>query len=104
MELLTAIRPITWWNIPDHWYGNWYVALPPGHKYHWVHYDDIPVVIHWGYTYSDMKVSFIPEFDHIPNSYWVVWFDTLHYWDNLSNCSKEFVETEVLSLKKQLEL
>lgn len=109
MKLLTAIVPITWMIYTDHWYANWYVALPPGHPYHGVDYDDIPVDIHGGLTYWSMKNKddefrhTWEGFAHIPEWHWIVWFDTCHYGDDHTNWDKEAVEKEIQSLVEQLE-
>ena len=100
--LKTFVREITRLSGMEHWWGNWYVVLPKWHKYYWVDYDDIPVEVHWWLTYWDYKEwnSWMPE-DLKPDDY-VVWFDTAHYDDNISNWTKEDVEKETQRLSEQL--
>jgi hypothetical protein len=35
-------------------WGNGYVVIPEGHKYHGVDYNDIPVDVHYGLTFSQL--------------------------------------------------
>lgn len=87
-------------------WGNGYVALPPGHKYHGVEYDDIPVDVHGGLTYSSIykKNSMGDGFEWPEDweGHWIIGFDCAHAYDNLSTCPKEFVEAEVQRLAEQL--
>lgn len=83
---------ITWLDGIDTGWGNGYVKLPKGHKYYGVHYDDIPVDVHGGLTYSEEEDGF-----------WVVGFDTAHGGDHSRNWTKERVEEETKNLAKQLE-
>ncbi len=50
---------------------NGYVELPVGHKYHGMNYDNIPVDVHGGLTYSRLD----------GNGSWKIGFDTAHYGD-----------------------
>lgn len=74
-------------------WGNGYVALPKGHKYHGVHYDDIPVNAHGGLTYSNLE-----------DDYWVVGFDTCHLGDDKESCPKSYVLQRTLELQRDLNL
>ena len=83
-------------------YANGYVALPEDHKWYSMHYDEIPVDIHCGLTYSDYLVS-CSTLLHFRNDLWVVGFDTRHGGDNLDNWSRENCYNEVMELVKQCE-
>ena len=77
-------------------YANGYVAVPPEHPFHGLHYDDAndTIDIHGGLTFSSSKSDIKnPEwedcecigfnsFDEIPDNYWVFGFDTLHFGDD----------------------
>lgn len=94
-ELIITLKEITWLSrdyMMDFGWGNGYVDLPPEHPQYKVHYDDIPVIIHGGLTYSDMV-----------NGNWRVGFDTAHYGDTLEKWSKWDVLIETMILKSQLE-
>lgn len=89
------------------WWGSWYAILPPWHKYYWVHYDDIPVEVHGGLTFSEKITNRLRELFWLPIEWegmWMVWFDTAHYWDNWYNCSEEFVSGETDRLIEQLRI
>lgn len=73
-------------------WGNGYVMLPKDHPMFGVHYNDIPVGVHGGLTYSEEK-----------DGLWVVGFDTAHAGDNAENADIFYVAKETLILKKQLE-
>lgn len=75
----------------DFGWGNGYVALPKGHKYYEVDYNDIPVDVHGGLTYGQMD-----------GEMWVVGFDTAHYMDTFTNWPRKRVEQEANRLLKQL--
>jgi len=101
-------------------WGCGYVLIPEGHPFYGVHYNDIyeisDIRVHGGLTYSDMF-----EFDNYLewigirelggdvtldncekfNKYWMIGFDTNHYNDNLSRCSKDYVLGEAESLLEQ---
>jgi len=78
--------------INDKGWGCGYVLLPHDHPYHGKFYDNIPVEVHGGLTYSEKE-----------GEYWMVGFDTAHYMDNKFNCSKEMVLNETIKLRDQLE-
>lgn len=73
-------------------WGNGYVGLPKWHAWYGKHYDDIPVGVHGGLTFSDLYEE---------EDLWVIGFDTNHYMDNIQNCSFEYVKKETESLMKQ---
>src|SRR5262245_4121089 len=70
-------------------HGAWcgYVAVPPGHRWHGKDYDEVPVEVHGGLTYSDRCVGEPgEEICHVPLSgepedvFWFG-FDCAHSWD-----------------------
>ena len=71
---------------------NGYVSLPPEHPWHGVSYDDIPVEIHGGLTYSRME-----------EARWVIGFDTCHLDDTAERWHVRAVAAEAESLLKQAE-
>jgi len=75
-------------------WGNGYVGLPKWHPWFNKDYDEIPVRIHGGLTYSTM-------WDDGEETLWIIGFDTHHYNDNLTNCSFEYVKQETERLRKQ---
>lgn len=58
-----------------------YVRLPEGHKYYKKHYDDIPVDVHGGLTFSeDIDDELAERFERFPKGYWIG-FDCAHLGD-----------------------
>lgn len=90
-------------------WGNGYVLIPSDHPYYGLHYDQIPLSVHGGLTYSDAandspsQVADWPEFTLEEKEGWVVGFDTAHYDDSLAKWPKEKVMEEAENLKRQLE-
>ena len=80
-------------------WGNGYVLVPEGHKFHDKRYDDIDVDVHGGLTFSEH----IPEGDDFGwrPGYWVG-FDTAHTGDNKEKWTKSEVLKETISLFIQL--
>lgn len=58
-----------------------YVLLPRGDKYHGKFYDDIPIEVHGGLTYSEPTLF---RDNIIENGEWVIGWDFAHYGDYLS--------------------
>ena len=90
----------------NHGWGNGYVAVPVGHKYHGLDYDEIDeITINGGLTLSCKAEEFSgnKEVDDSYAGYWVLGFDTCHAYDSLERWSEEEVEKETLFLKLQLE-
>lgn len=81
-------------------WGNGYVAIPPDHKYHGKHYDDLDIEVHGGLTFTG-NAHLFPDQD-LPDSYWVIGFDTAHYGDTKETWPKERLEAEVEKLYLQL--
>jgi hypothetical protein len=102
----TILRPITWLPGCDTGWGNGYVLLPLGHKYHGVGYDDIPVNVHGGLTFAkeitESNLSFSEDLTTEDIGKWMIGFDTAHHRDDLESCPKEYVEAETKSLHDQL--
>jgi hypothetical protein len=94
----------------DQGWGNGYVLLPKGHKYHGISYDEIDLDVHGGLTYSEhiskdfLKRSDLTddEIEQIDLDSWCIGFDTAHYGDNEHNCPESYVENQCLHLKSQL--
>lgn len=62
--------------------GAWcgYVGVPPGHPAHGKHYNDVPVSVHWGLTYSEPccgHVCHVPKPGE-PDNVWWLGFDCSH--------------------------
>jgi hypothetical protein len=87
-------------------WGNGYVILPEGHKYHGVHYDSILVDVHYGLTFSELVTDTLidkwPELTEADKGGWIVGFDTLHYGDTSEKWPKEAVQAEADNLMSQL--
>lgn len=86
-------------------WGNGYVLLPPDHLYYNIDYDDIPVDVYGGLTFSNYvsESGFKHKIDEKYHNYWCIGFDTAHSGDNSFNWPKERVLEETIKLKKQLE-
>lgn len=78
-------------------WGNGYVALPKGHPWYGMDYNEIPVDIHGGLTFSQLASNWAEDHDFDPES-WVIGFDTAHYGDNITVWPKERVEEEAINL------
>ena len=101
----TFIKEITWLSMFDHGFGNGYVILPVGHKYHSVHYDDIDISVHGGLTLSEpANECEWPEIAEEDKEGWIIGFDTGHFGDTLQKWTKSRVQEELDNLVKQLEL
>lgn len=103
----TIVRKITWLPRVEHGWGNGYVVIPKGHKYHGVDYDYIPVDVHGGLTFSEMVDEYIiedwKELTKEDIGSWMVGFDTGHCNDTIKKWPKERVIEEAEDLAKQLE-
>ena len=87
-------------------WGNGYVAVPPSHCMHGIHYDrlyylfkDRPnqISVNGGLTYSNFG-----DGEHAPKNWWVFGFDTAHLGDTIEKWPKEAVEAETKRLFCQL--
>lgn len=90
--------------------ANGYVAVPKDHPFYGKSYDDVPVSVHGGLTFSSQVSSeWLEMAEPIDCSLvdvenmWVLGFDTCHYMDNLETWPIERVIEETLNLKQQLE-
>ena len=84
-------------DISDHGWGNGYVKIVPGHKYHGKNYDEIDVMVNGGLTFSEE----IKDSEVFSDGYWVG-FDTAHYKDTMEIWPKEEVYKETLRLFSQI--
>jgi len=101
-------------------WGNGYILIPNDHPFYGINCNEIynisDISIHGGLTFSSefdsdnfLKWVNAREIDgditldnYIKfNNYWIIGFDTNHYNDNSSNCTKEYVLSETLSLFEQ---
>lgn len=88
----------------DFGWGNGYVLLHQEHPWHGLHYDDIPVDIHGGLTFSTLvDKEMISRWGLQPEDegMWMIGFDTCHLGDTLSKWTKEKVQKEAERLLKQ---
>lgn len=90
--------------------ANGYVAVPKDHPFYGKHYDDIPVSVHGGLTFSSLVSSkWLEMAEPIEGNLadvenmWVLGFDTCHCMDSLETWPIERVIEETLNLKQQLE-
>lgn len=87
-------------------WGNGYVVLPEGHKYHKVDYDKIPVNVHYGLAFGqiidDELIAHWPELTEHDKGNYIIGFDTAHHMDTLEAWPKERVEEEANNLLSQL--
>lgn len=104
------------WSKEDHTHGecNGYVVLPPSNFLYGHSKEDLNkyIRIHGGITLSGLasihtlllsKADIITEGKTIiPDDWFIIGFDTLHYDDNLTNWSKEAVIKETFKLWKQV--
>nr|DAO60437.1 MAG TPA: hypothetical protein [Caudoviricetes sp.] len=90
-------------------YANGYVAVPPHHPLYGMDYDKVNelVYVHGGLTYSrpyDEKLvsnAILLSEDEVPADSWIFGFDTMHFEDNLGNCSEAFCKSETINLVEQ---
>lgn len=89
------------WNFG---WGNGYVGIPKTNPLFGREYDDCPVEVHGGLTYSDnyrpgsgISGDFVYDFDT-----WWLGFDTAHLGDTPLSCPADYVMSETLLLYYQL--
>ena len=105
--------------IPDRcgWW-NGYVAIPKYHPYYWIDYrtlDDEIIAftnffVHWGLTFASHLSKLSPEYIQqyidqnawatAEDDVWIIWFDTVHPWDNKKEWTKDAVADHTIELKK----
>ena len=88
----------TWNTFSETGWGNGYVRIPEGHEYYDKNYDDIPVSVHGGLTFSDHVFENSKNFT---DGYWVG-FDTAHYGDTKQRWPMESVLQETIDLFKAI--
>ena len=97
--------------MPDRWYaksifgwGNGYVAIPKGHPFFGMSYDDIQekydIRVHGGLTFSSDSITGQPE---DTKGMWIVGFDTGHINSSKLFPDEQSVIDETIKLKKQIE-
>jgi len=79
-------------------WGNGYVRITEGHPYYEKNYDDIPVDVHGGLTFSD---NIFGDSKHFSDGYWIG-FDTAHYGDTKERWPMDRVMSEAKHLLKQV--
>jgi hypothetical protein len=98
MECPIMIREGNHGHYPRGW-GNGYVLVPEGHKFHGKHYYDIDVNVHGGLTFGEV-IDEGDDFGWRPG-HWIG-FDTAHDGDNKTFWTKLEVLKETISLFLQL--
>lgn len=98
MQPPVVIIPNTWNTFSDTGWGNGYVRIPEGHEYYGKNYDDIPVNVHGGLTFSD---NIFGDGKKFSDGYWVG-FDTAHYGDNRQLWPMDRVLDEAIHLFKEI--
>lgn len=96
-------------------YANGYVAVPPEHPLFGKGYDEAAeegIETHGGLTFCEKSDILINAWNNdtlelldgaIPVGYWVFGFDTIHCYDSLQTCPREYVVNTVMELKHDLE-
>jgi hypothetical protein len=79
-------------------WGNGYVRIPEGHPYYEKTYDDIPVSVHGGLTFSNHVFE---DGEYFSDGYWVG-FDTAHYGDTKERWPMDKVMEETIYLFKEI--
>jgi hypothetical protein len=103
-KILSFIKENTWLSGMKHGWGNGYVVIFKGHPMYGKHYDEVPVDVHGGLTFSESVNSVIGDFPELTEEMkdgWVFGFDTAHYNDSMERWPKEAVERETENLKSQ---
>jgi len=103
-KILSFIKENTWLPGMKHGWGNGYVVIFKGHPMYGKHYDEVPVDVHGGLTFSESVNSVIGDFPELTEEMkdgWVFGFDTAHYCDDMERWPKEAVERETENLKSQ---
>ena len=86
-------------NFFNRGWGNGYVLVPEGHKFHGKSYYDIDVDVHGGLTFGEV-IDKGDDFGWRPGCW--IGFDTAHSGDNKETWTKEEVFKETISLFSQL--
>ena len=99
-KILSFIKVNSWLPGMKHGWGNGYVVIFKGHTMYGKHYDEVPVDIHGGLTFSGCANDFPGATEEMKDG-WVFGFDTAHYSDDMVRWPKEAVERETENLKSQ---
>ena len=99
-KILSFIKENTLLPGMKHGWGNGYVVIFKGHTMYGKHYDEVPVDIHGGLTFSGCANDFPLATEEMKDG-WVFGFDTSHYCDDMERWPKEAVERETENLKSQ---
>lgn len=71
----------TWSTDGNHGWGNGYVAIPPTSSWHGVDYNQIPILVHGGLTWSSFASAIRNRGVEVPSwvddNDWIVGFDTV---------------------------
>lgn len=95
--LKAAVVPITWLG-PDVGWGNGYVLLPKEHPWYGMEYEEIPVDIHGGLTYTGYWEDAPEQADR---EKWWIGFDCAHHGDTRHNRNELWVYDETIRLLNQ---
>lgn len=85
------------WGPTERGWGNGYVRIIEGHPFYDKGYENIPVNVHGGLTFSEH----IMDNEKWSDGYWVG-FDTAHYGDNQTNWTLNMVMEETKDLLRQV--
>jgi hypothetical protein len=85
------------WGATERGWGNGYVRIAEGHPFYDKGYENIPVNVHGGLTFSEH----IMDNEKWSDGYWVG-FDTAHYGDNQTNWTLNMVMDETIDLFNEI--
>jgi hypothetical protein len=85
------------WVPVERGWGNGYVRIIEGHPFYDKGYENIPVDVHGGLTFSEH----IMDNEKWSDGYWIG-FDTAHYGDNQTNWTLNMVMEETKDLLRQV--
>lgn len=85
------------WGATERGWGNGYVRIAEGHPFYDKGYENIPVNVHGGLTFSEH----IMDNEKWSDGYWVG-FDTAHYGDNQTNWTLNMVMDETIHLFNEI--
>ena len=110
-KIITFLRKNTWLNggnlfVSRHGWGNGYAVIFKGHPMYGKSYNEIPIDVHGGLTFShdvnSLNRESFPEITDEMKDGWMIGFDTAHYSDDMERWPKEEVKRETEHLKSQL--
>lgn len=82
-------------------WGCGYVLIPPGHPFYAMPYEEIPVKVHGGLTFSEYANDMDWEETQDEDKKYVIGFDTAHYKDSPESWPKSRVLEETYALETQ---